>query len=286
VTTRAPSDLAGERRLDAVHLCVLDVDGTLLGSDHHVSPVTARAVERAVGSGIEIMLATSRGPGALETVLREVPALDGRAFIASQGAVVGRYTAPGRLELLAHRPAPLEAAREVVGQAVARGVSTSWYTRDRWLVGRWDDEIRREARVTQVAPEVTDLSSLAEGPDKLLLVSARDPDLLTELLAGLPAGLRGQFSQPTYADVTAADVDKATALAAYLDGRGLHQSQVLAAGDGLNDLGMLALAGLSAAPANAHTEVLAVADLVLPAQDEDGIATLLTALVARRSSSS
>ena len=53
----------------------------------------------------------------------------------------------------------------------------------------------------------------------------------------------------------------------------------MAIGDGRNDLGMLDFAGVAVAPANAHPDVLAVADLVTASNDEDGVAQALAHLL-------
>jgi hydroxymethylpyrimidine pyrophosphatase-like HAD family hydrolase len=60
--------------------------------------------------------------------------------------------------------------------------------------------------------------------------------------------------------------------------QGLSASEVIAFGDSLNDLPMLSWAGTSYAVANAHRQVLDVVDRVCPANDEDGVATVLETL--------
>ena len=57
--------------------------------------------------------------------------------------------------------------------------------------------------------------------------------------------------------MTRADVDKGDALRRLCVTRGIAPDDVAAMGDGRNDLGMLAFAGVAVAPANAHPEVLA-----------------------------
>jgi len=49
----------------------------------------------------------------------------------------------------------------------------------------------------------------------------------------------------------------------------------------LNDISMLEWAGRGIAVANAHAEVLAVADEVTASNDEDGVALVLEELLAR-----
>jgi hydroxymethylpyrimidine pyrophosphatase-like HAD family hydrolase len=60
---------------------------------------------------------------------------------------------------------------------------------------------------------------------------------------------------------------------------GVEPADAVAVGDGLNDLGMLRLAGLAAAPANAPAEVRHAADIVLPSNDENAVAVLVDALL-------
>ena len=61
---------------------------------------------------------------------------------------------------------------------------------------------------------------------------------------------------------------------------GIDPSDVLAFGDRPNDLAMLQWAGHSVAVANAHPEVLGVADEVTASNDEGGVARVLERLLA------
>lgn len=277
------SDPDLRERLATVRLCVLDVDGTTLNSRHEVTDRVRAAVHDAQSAGLEVVLATSRGPAALEPVLDDLRAPAGTPFIASQGAVLGSFGQDGRLDIRAHRPAPLDEALVVARLAGSLGLSVSWYSRSSWLVATVDAAIEREAAVTHSEPTVADLGRQTEGPDKLMVIAAPgEVELLQRLKERLGSGLQGQISNPTYLEITAADVDKASAVLLYADTRGYRPEQVLVMGDGPNDLGMFSVAGVSVAPANASAEVLDAADLVSPSNDEDGVAFLLRCLVEAR----
>ncbi len=272
----------GPDPLARIRLCVLDVDGTLLTSGHRVSGATRAAVRRATDAGLSVLLATSRGPSALEPVLDDLAALAGKVFVASQGAVLGRY-ADGRLELLEHRPAPLDDALVVAQRGAALGLSVSWYAGERWLVPEVDELVLRESRITGATPTLAVLGDQREGPDKLMLVA---PDggqgRLLDLAGRLPSSLHGQVSNPTYLEVTATGVDKASTVRGFCAREGYAREEVLAVGDGPNDLPVFAVAGISAAPANAREPVRAAADLVVASNDDDGVAALLDRVVASR----
>ena len=155
-------------------------------------------------------------------------------------------------------------------------MSVSWFSVERWLVEGFDDLIRQEAAIVGCSPELADLSVEPEGPDKILLL-AQAADIAHAVR--VPAGLVALASTPTHLEVTRADVDKARALGHVCTRLGVAAEQVAAIGDGRNDLGMLEFAGFAVAPANAHPEVRAVADLITSSNDEDGVAQALAQLV-------
>lgn len=70
-------------------------------------------------------------------------------------------------------------------------------------------------------------------------------------------------------------MSKASALARWTASLHIAPDEVWAAGDAPDDLPMLRWAGLACAVANAHPAVLAAADRILPANDDDGVAVLL-----------
>jgi Cof subfamily protein (haloacid dehalogenase superfamily) len=281
--TSAWSDPDVQRRLAAVQLCVLDVDGTLLNSRHEVTGQTRAAVHAARSAGLEVLLATSRGPAAVRPVLDGLRAPAGAPFVASQGALLGSFGADGRLEVWAHRPAPLDESLAAARLAGSLGLSVSWYARSRWLVEVVDAAIEREAAITRSRPTVAVLGQQPDGPDKLMVIARHDQlDLMHHVRHRLGPGLRGEISNPTYLEVTAADVDKSSTVLRWSSARGYGPAQVMVMGDGPNDLGTFAVAGLSVAPANARPQVLAAADLISPSNDEDGVAYVVTRVLETR----
>ena len=262
-----------------IRLVAIDVDGTLLTSDHQVTAATAAAVGRARRAGLVIVLATGRPPRALRPILDRLGLSDGSVFLASQGALVGSYDTAGVLRILDQHPMPLELAQQAAAAGRSAGLSVNWCAGERWLVEEVDDRVRLEAQIVGCAPDVVDLSAERVGADKLLLLgTAGAPDVAGTI--DVPPGLVALASTGTHLEITRADVDKAHALARLADSWGIPTMQVAAIGDGRNDLGMLGLAGLAIAPANAHPEVLAGADLVVASNDAGGLAEALALLLA------
>jgi Cof subfamily protein (haloacid dehalogenase superfamily) len=260
---------------------VIDVDGTLLTSTHEVSPATAREVRRVRARGVEVLLASSRGAGAMRPIVEELGLTDGTVFVGAQGGLTAGYDGHGALRVLDRRPDPLAAARAVVGAATAEGLAVGWYAGARWLVSHVDPTIEREARVVHDTPQVADLLTEPTEPEKLLVIAppAHDHAVLRRLAGTLPGQLTAQISNPTYLEITGHRVDKASAVARRCADRDIPLDALVAIGDGPNDLGLFAVVGTSVAPANARPEVAAAATWTTRANDDDGVAWALSVLV-------
>ncbi len=76
-------------------------------------------------------------------------------------------------------------------------------------------------------------------------------------------------------DVTAHGVNKQEGVLQWLRHTGIKREEVVGVGDGYNDVPMLNAVGLKIAMGNAVEDVKAMADLVCPGVDEDGVATVI-----------
>ena len=110
----------------------------------------------------------------------------------------------------------------------------------------------------------------------MLVTSAADVE---EILPGLQERWRGRLyitrSQAEYIEFTDASVSKSGALAWLCRRLGVAREQVVALGDGMNDVDMLEWAGLGVAVAEAAEPVRAAADVAVP---RAGIPALLDCL--------
>ncbi|MCU1373351.1 MAG: Cof-type family hydrolase, partial [Actinomycetia bacterium] len=135
---------------------------------------------------------------------------------------------------------------------------------------------------------VAELDHLLREPVVKLLAShhtltaaemlARSRDLVGELAELLTV----TFGDPTggLLELSAAGVTKAFGLERLATERGIGADEVVAFGDMPNDLPMLAWAGHAVAVANAHPDVIAIAEEVTASNDDDGVALVIERLLA------
>lgn len=268
-----------------IRLIASDVDGTLLTPDHRITPTVRDAVLRARAAGVDVVLASARGPKAMKHLLAELGTLDVGPVISYQGALVGQYSTDGVLDVLHSTRLDHGVARTVVEAALAAGATVNWYDDEQWFYSEWNGYGEWEATATGVQPDGQlgpDQLAGRVGPHKLMIPpSTEDPDLVPRLAAALPEGAVGHLSGEGYLEIVAPGVDKSRGLAQLRDDLGLAADQVAAVGDGPNDLGMFALAGTAVAMANASEHVRAQATFVTASNLEDGLAQAIDALLAR-----
>nr|WP_228536750.1 HAD family hydrolase [Nocardia sp. XZ_19_231] len=259
-----------------------DLDGTLLRSDRTVSPRTAEAMAGAQAAGIEVVWATARARHSVHELAQSC-GFRGKAVCAN-GAVL-LDLADGTPEIIDTVSIDTGAAGAVMAQirALIPGVVFANVGATRFVAEpayaalcKFTDHHRN--------PHEMELSdTLPTGIDAMVKIVARHPELPGAQLyrQAVAVGITGvelTHSGAAYMEMAAEGVSKASALARLCALDGIHLSEVAAAGDALNDVAMLTWAGTALVPANAVPEVIALADRVLPSNDEDGVASYLEEL--------
>ena len=79
-------------------------------------------------------------------------------------------------------------------------------------------------------------------------------------------------SEPYFLELVPKGIDKARSLSVLLEKLGMTKDEMIAVGDGFNDLSMLQYAGLGVAMANAQEVVKENADFITLSNEEDGVA--------------
>jgi HAD superfamily hydrolase (TIGR01484 family) len=261
-------------------LVALDIDGTLLkwiegaGQTYEeVAPAVHDAVRRAHDDGAHVVLASGRSPHGMTVIadLLDLQAGDPAWVVASNGAVVFRYpplevvheetfdARPAVEAILREHPTALVAVEERgVGYRVNRPFPAG--------------ELSGEMVITEVADLV------AQHVSRVII---RDPESTAEDFLHLAArlGLHGTdyvVGWTAWLDLAPVGVSKASGLAHVADQLGVDAADVLAIGDGRNDIEMLQWAGRGVAMGQAVEEVIAAADDVTGTVYDDGAATELS----------
>lgn len=223
---------------------------------------------------MRVVLVTARGPRSVRLVAAEAE-LDGSA-ICSNGAIA-LDLASG--EVVRTRPLGSKVAVRLVTELRARlpGIRFAAESEEFSLepgFAAWDWEPPAGTRYA-------DGLELVATPVAKLILRHEAHDL--EAIAAAARELAGEEASvtvpgPWTVEVSAAGVSKAAALAELCAELEIEPEAVVAFGDYPNDLPMFEWAGHAVAVANAHPDVLAVADEVTASNEEDGVARVLERL--------
>jgi HAD superfamily hydrolase (TIGR01484 family) len=207
--------------------------------------------------------------------------VDGLAICSNGALVIDLATG----ETMRHRALATEVALETIRELRARlpGVSFATETESRFALepafeGAWDGWQPPAGTIYGDAVE------LVVAP--LTKLIARDPSGPNARLAEVAAEVVGDRAAVSMAgewvvEINVAGVNKGAALEELAADLGVSAKEVVAFGDYPNDLPMLAWAGRSIAPANAHPDVLSAVDEMTEANDHDGVALAIERLLAR-----
>jgi Cof subfamily protein (haloacid dehalogenase superfamily) len=265
----------------------VDSDDTLVGPDGVISAANAAALARLVAEGTRVVLASGRSHANM-LPFHHALGLPPGPIISAQGAVV-RESDTGEVRF-ARAMSPAEVA-EITRDGREHGFAVQHYRpsgihvdmRTRWT--EYD-----QARNAEPHRHVDDLLATgADGgaPDDVVkMIWLGDPDAITHAVehahARYDARLTVTRTDPPYLEFSAADVTKATALAAVAEELGVPQAQVVAFGDGNNDAAMLAWAGVGVAMPHAHPAAQAAADHIAPQGDLETALARAVEMVMKR----
>ncbi len=259
-------------------LLALDIDGTLLipmpgsgVSAEQVTPAVRVAIDRAVDTGVHIVLASGRSPLSMSHVLQHLDlpreATDPALVVASNGAVT--FSFPPMKVLTEVTFDAREAVRTVLEHVPDAAVAVEEHGVG-YRVNRHfpDGELDGEMIVTPMD------QIFAQEVSRVII---RDPESTSEDFVTLARklGLHGTnyfIGWTAWLDIAPKGVSKASGLEEIAGMLGVGRSDVLAIGDGRNDIEMLEWAGRGVAMGQAPDEVKAAADAVTDPVENDGCA--------------
>jgi Cof subfamily protein (haloacid dehalogenase superfamily) len=251
----------------------LDIDNTLVRFPDPVSPRVYRAVRAAVDAGVRVLLVTGRAYRRALPVARELDLTT--PLICNHGGVI-RDGVDGTIM-----------KRTILDHALTSEI-VAWLKSQPIGVILFDgDHVYRDCTAERIVPDfhiytrgpqshyVPDLLAHIPAETEVLMATEIEEAFVAQVaerarLRWTPT-IRVMYSHPHSVDLMP-HTSKSNALAWMVEQWGVSREEVLAVGDGINDVDFLSWAGTGVALADGHPEALAAADAVAPSFEEDGVA--------------
>lgn len=235
-------------------LVASDLDGTLLTPEHRIGDYTLRVLNDLRDRGVNLVLASGRH---FQDIRAVSASLRGGVYtISSNGAAV--YDGDG--EVIEMETIDPDCLDFLISDPAFDAVHKNLYRVQDWLVEKPEPRLLAYHAESGFAYRVINFRRLEPEP-VLKVFFYGEPSELLGLQDYIVARCGGQvattFALPFTLEVMAAGVSKGAALERVRARLQLDVSEVIAFGDGLNDLEMLRTAGFGVLMGNAHPRLKA-----------------------------
>lgn len=256
-------------------LIVLDLDGTLTNSQKVITPRNRETLIRVQEQGVRLVLASGRPTYGIVPLANELRMNEFGGFILSYngGEIINWETG----EMIYENVLPNDIVPILYESARNHHLSILTYDGAEIVTENSKDPyVEKEAFLNKMAVRETNdfLTDITLPIAKCLIVG--DADKLIPLESELSLRLQGKInvfrSEPYFLELVPQGIDKAQSLAVLLKELGIGREEIIAIGDGYNDLSMIKFAGLGIAMGNAQEPVKKAADYITLSNEEDGVA--------------
>ncbi len=259
-------------------LIALDIDGTLARNDRSLSQRTIDTLMEAQRRGLRVVIASGRPTWGISHVAEALQIERFGGFVlAFNGGEIWNWQ---RRERIYAQTLPDEVIPLLYRSAQSAGFDIMTYCGAYIMTETPESQYIQlsSARNRMQVKKVDDFLKEVEYPlSKCMIVG--EAERLQGFEQTLKAELQGRAnayrSEPFYLEIVPTGIDKARCLDFLLKHLGLTRMELMACGDGYNDISMIELAGLGVAMDNAQACVKQAADYVTLSNEADGVADVV-----------
>ena len=259
-------------------ILVLDLDGTLTNSQKKITRKTKDALLKAQEQGIKVALASGRPTYGIVPLANELRLDTFGGYILSYNG--GEIIDWRSKEILYKKMLDPVVLPYLYRCAKENDFAILTYDHEFILTEKPDDiYVHKEAFLNkmQIKGVQNFLAAVTFPIAKCLIVG--ESNALERLESKMYEQLKDTMgvyrSEPFFLELVPKGIDKAQSLSVLLEKIGMKREEMIACGDGFNDLSMIRFAGLGVAMSNAQESVKENADFITLSNEEDGVAHVI-----------
>lgn len=251
----------------AIKAIFFDVDGTLVGFDTHTMPEsTLFALRELRKKGIKLFLCTGRHPGMLDDVMAAFP-FDGVVAVTGQVCTLGDKVLHSNPLKRDHLEALFAAREQLHFPCICLAQGEMFLSEETPTITHFWSHLGGEV------PPVKPLSRALELP-VYQVITFLSPEEEHKLFALAPQLNHTRWCD-MFLDVIPETGGKDTGMQAVMDHLGITRDEVMAFGDGENDLTMIRHAGIGVVMGSGTDYLKSQGDYVTGTPEEDGVLAAL-----------
>lgn len=277
-------------------LIAIDIDGTLLNSKTELTERTKNVLKRATEKGIYVVLTSGRMTSVINDFCKQIGA--DKYLIAENGASILDMQ---ENKIIYKNYIPKEVVLDVVDLCEKNNIYYMVYTNKELIVKNlqhmalffYKQNYNPNARIETHIAGREYIESINDDFTKMMICDA-DRSIYNSIInklseiklidvtpipytsvKNITIGTETTTISYIYADISAKNVNKGTALERLMKMLNLKPEEVIAIGDNINDIPMIKVAGLGVSIGNGADNLKKVADVIAPTNDEDGVAYIV-----------
>ncbi|CAH9100305.1 unnamed protein product [Cuscuta europaea] len=259
-----------------------DMDGTLLNSKSQITLATAQALKEATSRGVKVVIATGKTRPAVISLMKTVD-LAGKDGIISEFSpgvfLQGLLVYGNQGQEIARRNLDPNVCREACLYSVNHKIPLIAFCEGRCFT-LFDHPFVESLHTiyyepkAEIIPSIEQLLAGAEIQKMIFLDTAEGVSSMLRPYWEKAAGDYASVVQavPDMLEIVPSGTSKGRGVQILLDHLGVSPKEIMAIGDGENDVEMLELASLGVALSNGSEKAKATADVIGSSNDEDGAA--------------
>jgi len=258
-------------------ILVLDIDGTLNNSQKEITQKTKKSIIEAQESGVIIAIASGRPTCGITHIVHELELEKFGGYVLSYNG--GRITNCKTGEIVFEKLISSEHIAEIYDLSEELGVNIMTYSGDNVFTEFCDEYVMIEHQITNVKIQIVEDFKAEIDFSVPKFIMTGDGETLAKIEPFVRDKLSDRFtvfrSEPFFLEIMPNNIDKAYSLGKLLEHLNISKAELIACGDGFNDVSMVDFAGLGVAMANAQPQVKEVAQFITLSNDDDGISYVI-----------
>ncbi len=258
-------------------LVAIDMDGTLLSSNHEISTRNKKAITMAMEKGVKVVLCSGRTINNLLEFTTELGIYGEEEYVVGHnGAAALRIVDK---EYVYENSLTGKEAKEIA--KVCDGVDANYtiYNFNEAMTPRDNSHGRYEAGLNNMMLTICNPKDIHDD-EKITKVLILDDEEVVDSYIGV---IKKHFEErynlvrtiPVYLEIMRKEVNKFSGIMAVAKRHGIKENEIMTIGDAPNDIEMIRGAGMGIAMGNAQEVIKEASDFITKTNDEDGVAYAL-----------
>ncbi|BDU50101.1 Cof-type HAD-IIB family hydrolase [Haliovirga abyssi] len=260
-----------------IEAVAIDLDGTLLNSNHEISDFTKKTLFKVRKKGIKLYIATGRLYKSLYRYKEELK-IDTPVICYNGAMAVDGKTDEKIFEI----PLKNSVVNRLIEISREKEVHLNLFSDEKWYVECTGGELERYEKSSGLRSHLVNFDKIKELKITKGMYVGENKELLeidSMLEKEFDKKIYKAFSKPYFLEILNENVSKGDTLIKILEKEGIDPQKTVAFGDGFNDLEMINLVGIGVAMENAPEELKSKVDNITVSNDEDGVAKFLIDLL-------